>query len=200
MILADWDGGPSAGKGGTTDLVGRAAAMGMPIVMSTPKARRRRACCGRVWRPPVSGMDVGHLPSRPPSTRSPRSSTGWFGRRTTRDDAGGSGGISRRGTTLQLAGRGPVMLAVLGLRRAAAHRPRARRPGQRRSPPISTASSAAPTGRGEPGRPGCADRGCLWLRRREWPSATPRSSAAPIRPLHARRGRVLIGGIVLVGG
>ncbi|MCP4383493.1 MAG: hypothetical protein GY798_19100 [Hyphomicrobiales bacterium] len=32
LIVAIWDGGPSAGRGGTTDLVERAVAMGLPIV------------------------------------------------------------------------------------------------------------------------------------------------------------------------
>ncbi len=32
IVLAVWDGGPSGGRGGTTDLVERAAAMGLPII------------------------------------------------------------------------------------------------------------------------------------------------------------------------
>jgi hypothetical protein len=66
IILAVWDGGPSAGKGGTTDLLERAAAMGMPIVhvdangVTEPLVRWTGLAAH-----PVAGLDLGHLPAAP---------------------------------------------------------------------------------------------------------------------------------------
>jgi hypothetical protein len=66
IVLAVWDGGPSAGKGGTTDLLERAAAMGMPIVhvdangVAEPVVRWTGLAAH-----PVAGLDLGHLPAAP---------------------------------------------------------------------------------------------------------------------------------------
>lgn len=64
LILAVWDGGASAGKGGTTDLLERAAAMGMPIVHidALGEAPPRLMWSGLAAHP-VSGMDIEHLPT-----------------------------------------------------------------------------------------------------------------------------------------
>lgn len=66
VILAVWDGGPSAGRGGTTDLLERAAAMGMPIVHvdargEAPPVVRWSGLAAH----PVAGLDLGHLPTAP---------------------------------------------------------------------------------------------------------------------------------------
>ena len=66
VILAIWDGGASAGKGGTTDLVERAAEMGMPIIHVDALGQAPpRLLWSELADHPVSGVDVGHLPSAP---------------------------------------------------------------------------------------------------------------------------------------
>ena len=74
VILAVWDGGASAGKGGTTDLVGRAAAKwGCPLSTSMPSAKPRPACSGRGWPTiPSAGSTSSTCRMRPPSRPSPR--------------------------------------------------------------------------------------------------------------------------------
>lgn len=66
LILAIWDGGASAGKAGTTDLVERAAEMGMPIIHidALGEAPPRLLWTG-LAEYPASGIDVDHLPSAP---------------------------------------------------------------------------------------------------------------------------------------
>jgi hypothetical protein len=66
LILAIWDGGASAGKGGTTDLLERAAAMGMPIIhIDALGAARPRLLWSGLAAYPVGGSDLEHLPSAP---------------------------------------------------------------------------------------------------------------------------------------
>jgi hypothetical protein len=66
IILAVWDGGPSGGKGGTTDLLERAAAMGMPIVrVDALGAAAPRVLWSGLSRHPVGGLDLEHLPTAP---------------------------------------------------------------------------------------------------------------------------------------
>jgi hypothetical protein len=66
LILAVWDGGESAGKGGTTDLVERAAAMGMPIIHVDALGQSPpRLLWSGLAAHPVGGMDVEHLPAAP---------------------------------------------------------------------------------------------------------------------------------------
>ncbi len=66
VILAVWDEGPSAGKGGTTDLIERAAAMGTPIIHvdAFGKAPTRLIWSGLAPHP-IGGDDVTRLPSAP---------------------------------------------------------------------------------------------------------------------------------------
>jgi hypothetical protein len=40
ILMAVWDGGPSAGRGGTTDMVTRAAARGIPVLWIDPTGQR----------------------------------------------------------------------------------------------------------------------------------------------------------------
>ncbi len=66
VILAVWDGGASAGKGGTTDLVERAAAMGMPIVWVDALGKAPPKVLWAGLSPhPVGGLDLPHLPAAP---------------------------------------------------------------------------------------------------------------------------------------
>ena len=66
IILAVWDGGPSAGKGGTTDLLERAAAMGMPIVhVDALGTAPPVVLWSGLAAHPVGGLDLGHLPASP---------------------------------------------------------------------------------------------------------------------------------------
>ncbi len=66
ILLAVWDGGASAGKGGTTDLIERSAAMGMPVVWidALGKAPPRVLWSG-LSSHPVGGLDLAHLPVAP---------------------------------------------------------------------------------------------------------------------------------------
>jgi len=66
VILAVWDRGPSAGKGGTTDLLERAAAMGIPIInVDARGVAPPEVLWGGLSRHPVGGLDVAHLPAAP---------------------------------------------------------------------------------------------------------------------------------------
>jgi hypothetical protein len=66
VILAIWDGGASAGKGGTTDLIERAAEMGMPIVhVDALGEKSSRLLWAGLAEHPVNGVDLEHLPSAP---------------------------------------------------------------------------------------------------------------------------------------
>ncbi|MCB1500986.1 MAG: hypothetical protein KDK07_14545, partial [Bauldia sp.] len=63
LIVAVWDGGESAGKGGTTDLVERAAEAGMPVVHVDALGKQPpRILWSGLAVHPVGGLDVGHLP------------------------------------------------------------------------------------------------------------------------------------------
>jgi len=119
LILAVWDGGASAGKGGTTDLVERAAAMGMPIIHVDALGQSPPRLLWSGLAPhPVGGMDVEHLPVsaaldvipavvdrvvRPPADPGER-------RRLTRY-------LDERRHRLNWRIEVPVMLAMIGLRR-----------------------------------------------------------------------------------
>ncbi len=119
LILAVWDGGASAGRGGTTDLVERAAAMGMPIIHVDALGRSPPRLLWSGLAPhPVGGMDVEHLPVataldaipavvdrvvRPPADPIER-------RRLTRY-------LDERRHRLNWRIEVPVMLALIGLRR-----------------------------------------------------------------------------------
>jgi hypothetical protein len=66
LILAIWDGGASAGKGGTTDLLERAAAMGMPIIhVDARGAAPPRLLWSGLAAYPAGGSDLEHLPAAP---------------------------------------------------------------------------------------------------------------------------------------
>lgn len=119
LILAVWDGGASAGKGGTTDLVERAAAIGMPIIHidALGKAPPRLLWSGLAAHP-VSGVDVEHLPAalaldaipavvdrvvRPPADPDERRRLGRY--------------LDERRHRFNWRLEVPVMLALIGLRR-----------------------------------------------------------------------------------
>ncbi len=66
IILGVWDGGPSGGRGGTTDLLQRAAARGIPIIHVDPSDRTppRLLWSGLADLPP-QGTDLTDIPSAP---------------------------------------------------------------------------------------------------------------------------------------
>jgi hypothetical protein len=119
LILAVWDGGASAGKGGTTDLVERAAAMGMPIIHVDALGQSPpRLLWSGLAAHPVGGMDVEHLPVapaiaaipavvdrvvRPPADPEERRRLGRY--------------LDERRHRLNWRLEVPVMLALIGLRR-----------------------------------------------------------------------------------
>ncbi len=66
ILLAVWDGGPSAGKGGTTDLVERAAAMGIPVIHIDASGNDApEMMWSGLASHPVTGLDLAHLPRAP---------------------------------------------------------------------------------------------------------------------------------------
>jgi len=66
IILGVWDGGPSGGRGGTTDLLQRAAAKGIPIISIDPSNRTapRLLWSGLAGGPP-GDADLTSIPSAP---------------------------------------------------------------------------------------------------------------------------------------
>ncbi len=119
IILSVWDGGPSAGKGGTTDLLERAAAMGLPIVHVDARGVAPPAV---LWSGlaahPVAGLDLDHLASAPAADAIPEVVD-----RIVRppDDAGERQRLARylaeRSQRYNWRLEVPVMLAMFGLRR-----------------------------------------------------------------------------------
>ena len=64
LVLAVWDGGESAGKGGTTDLVERAAEAGMPVIHVDAQGKMPpRILWSGLATHPVGGLDAWHLPA-----------------------------------------------------------------------------------------------------------------------------------------
>jgi hypothetical protein len=64
LILAVWDGGESGGKGGTTDLVERAAEAGMPVIHVDALGKQPpRILWSGLAAYPVGGLDVEYLPT-----------------------------------------------------------------------------------------------------------------------------------------
>jgi hypothetical protein len=64
LLLAVWDGGPSAGRGGTTDLIERAARDGIPIILVDAKGETGTKLIWSGLSPhPTAIAELAHLPS-----------------------------------------------------------------------------------------------------------------------------------------
>lgn len=68
IIVAVWDGGASGGRGGTTELIERAAAMDLPILhIDAADAEPPRLLWAGLADHPVSGAKLDDIPSAPPA-------------------------------------------------------------------------------------------------------------------------------------
>jgi len=66
ILLAVWDGNPSAGRGGTTELLEAAARSGIPIIHVDAKATRKPCILwGGLTKFPLPGSDIADLPPLP---------------------------------------------------------------------------------------------------------------------------------------